>query len=113
MTPKEFRKYFDRDGGCLHCGEREAIAPNHRANRGMGGSRERDVPSNIVVLCSYLNGLIESDAYAANLANQFGWKLSSWDDPKEVPVYDTQTNTWFQLTDEFTRIVVGHGRNQL
>lgn len=111
MTPKQFQKFLDRDKGCYHCGSEATAVPNHRANRGMGGSKERDVPSNIVTLCAELNGLIESDAYAAQLANQFGWKLSSWDDPKEVPVYDTQTNCWFLLGDDFTRNVVRQGRN--
>jgi hypothetical protein len=49
MTKKEFQKYLDRDGGCVHCGDTETAVPNHRANRGMGGSRERDVPSNVIV----------------------------------------------------------------
>ena len=60
MTPKEFRKYIDRDSWCYHCGQTEAIAPNHRISRGMGGSKVRNVPSNIIVLCSEMNGLIES-----------------------------------------------------
>ena len=112
MTPKQFQQLLDRDGGgCVHCGEREAVAPQHRANRGMGGSKLRDVPSNWVVLCSRLNGLVESDAYAAQVAHSFGWKLSSWEDPKEVPVYDTQANAWFLLGDDFTRKVVRQGRN--
>ncbi len=103
MTPKQFAKYLERDKGCLHCGEQEAVAPNHRANRGMGGSKARDVPSNVVVLCSRLNGLIESDTQAAALARRYGWKLSSWQDPRLVPVYDTQSTTWFLLGDDFSR----------
>lgn len=111
MTPKQFQKFLDRDGGCLHCGEREAVAPNHRANRGMGGSKLRDVPSNVVVLCSVFNGQIESDSKAAQEARKYGWKLSSWQDPKEAPVYDTQTNSWFVLGDDFNRKIVRQGRN--
>lgn len=95
-----------RDGGCVHCGETEAVAPNHRANRGMGGSKARDVPSNIVVLCSSLNGLIESDDRWARVAKEYGWKLETWQNPAEIPVHDFQTREWYLLNDDFTRKVV-------
>ena len=95
-----------RDGGCLHCGETEAVSPNHRANRGMGGSKVRDVPSNLVVLCSLLNGLIESDAQWASVAKSYGWKLSTWQNPAEVPVYDTRNREWLLLDDHYGAKVV-------
>lgn len=105
MTPKAFQKLLKRDlGRCLHCGEIEALAPNHRANRGMGGSKARDVPSNLVLLCSNLNGLIESDYSASVLARRYGWKLQSWDDPKSVPVFDRISRKWYLLDDEFQRV---------
>ena len=110
MTPKQFRRYLDRDQGCLHCGEREAVAPNHRVNRGMGGSKERDVPSNVIVLCSRLNGLIESDSAASQLAKRYGWKLNSWQDPLDTPVFDTQIGEWLLLDNNFSRKVVKRGR---
>lgn len=103
MTPKEFQKYLDRDGGCLHCGEREAVAPHHRANRGMGGSKVRDVPSNIMVLCSYMNGLIESSAIMAGHARMAGWKLFQGEQPSQTPVYDAMTGTWWLLDDNYGR----------
>lgn len=111
MTPKQFARYLARDKGCLHCGATEALAPNHRANRGMGGSRERDVPSNIVVICSTLNGLIESDDRWARVAKEYGWKLNSWDDPLTEPVFDFQTRRWYLLNDDFLRIVVDQKGN--
>ena len=43
MNKKRFQKYLDRDGGCVHCGDVETAVPHHRLNRGMGGSKERDV----------------------------------------------------------------------
>jgi hypothetical protein len=103
VTPKEFAKYVARDRYCLHCGETEAISPNHRLNRGMGGSKKRDHPANIVVLCSLVNGLIESDAQWATKARTFGWKLSPWDDPTFVPVYEAMWGVWWLLDDEFGR----------
>jgi hypothetical protein len=103
MNAKEFAKYVARDGHCVHCGEQEAISPNHRANRGMGGSKKRDRPANIVVLCSIMNGLIESDQRWTVMAREYGWKLSPWDDPLFVPVYDATSGLWYLLDDEFGR----------
>jgi hypothetical protein len=99
MTPKQFQKFLDRDGGCLHCGRFPEAVPHHRANRGMGGSKQRDVPSNIIVLCSIVNGQLESDPIAARRAKIWGWKLESWQDPREVPVYDPRSGFWFKLDD--------------
>jgi hypothetical protein len=104
MTKKEFQKYLDRDGGCVHCGDTETAVPNHRANRGMGGSRERNVPSNIVVLCAALNGLIESSSEWAEIARSNGWKLSASDNPEESPYYDLQRGRWFLADNFYSRI---------
>jgi hypothetical protein len=103
MTPKEFAKLIDRDGYCLDCGATEALAPNHRANRGMGGSKKRNHPANYVLLCSLMNGLIESDQRWADLAISYGWKLKPWDDPKASPVFDSITGSWYLLNDEWER----------
>jgi hypothetical protein len=104
MTKKEFQKYLDRDGGCVHCGDTETAVPNHRANRGMGGSRERDVPSNVVVLCAALNGLIESSADWAEIARSYGWKLSASESAAESPYYDLKTGRWFLADNFYSRI---------
>jgi hypothetical protein len=101
MKPKEFRRLLDRDEYCLHCGETEAISPNHRQNRGMGGSKLRHKPSNLVILCSSMNSLIESDNRWSSLALRYGWKLESWEDPAQVPVYDAIKDCWFLLTDDY------------
>jgi hypothetical protein len=103
MKLNEFRKYLERDGGCLHCGAVEEAVPNHRANRGMGGSRKRNHPANIVVLCAEINGLIESDPDAARWARGYGWKLSSWENPYEVAVYDAVWRVWWLLDDNYGR----------
>lgn len=101
MNGKQFRRFVDRDGGCIHCGELEAIAPHHRINRGMGGSKKLDIPSNIVVLCSVINGHIESDAEAAEEARRFGWKLSRGAVSSEVPIYIPTAGQWVLLDDEY------------
>ena len=105
VSPKDFYALLARDGGrCLHCGETEALSPNHRANRCMGGSKARDRASNLVVLCSIYNGLIESDKRSRDEAMAFGWKLASWEDPMRVPVMDRMSGKWYWLDDDFRRV---------
>lgn len=113
MTPKQFARFIARDSYCLHCGETEALAPNHRINRGMGGSKTRDNPSNIVVLCSWLNTAIESDSAIRLSAMRYGWKLSSWQQPQQQPVYDMPAGKWYLLDDNFERKLVQLERTDL
>jgi hypothetical protein len=101
MTKKEFERYLTRDQHCYHCGATEALSPNHRANRGHGGSKKAEVASNVVILCSLFNGLIESDAKAAGMAKRFGWKLSRYDNPLEMPVYDAVLGQWFLFDNNY------------
>ena len=103
MNKKEFEKLIERDGYCLHCGATEALAPNHRANRGMGGSKLRNHPANYVLICSIMNGLIESDHRWAELALSYGWKLRPWDDTYSSPVFDSISGTWYLLNDKWER----------
>lgn len=99
MNAREFQKYLDRDKGCLHCGDVETAVPHHRQNRGMGGSKARHRPSNIIVMCAYFNGMMEGSSEAAKIAIEYGWKLPSWDDPTKKPVYSMVTGQWVYLTD--------------
>ena len=100
MSQKQWAKFLDRDLECLHCGTTDAtLVPQHRSNRGMGGSHKKDKPSNIVVLCSEFNWRIEADPYAARLARGMGWKLENWQDSSTVPVW--QNGKWWLLDDEF------------
>lgn len=108
MTPKEFQDYLIRDRQrCVHCGLMDStLVPQHRKNRGMGGSKKRHVPSNIVVMCSKFNWLIEADANWAIIAKQRGWKLESWQDPLDTPVYYAHYGKYYLLDNEFHRIEV-------
>lgn len=101
MNKKQFQRYLERDKGCVHCGDVETAVPHHRANRGMGGSKTRDVPSNIVSMCAEFNGIMESDSESAELARRMGWKLYSWQSPSISPVYIQKLSGWFYLDDEF------------
>lgn len=112
MTPKQFQKYLDRDGGCVHCGITEAVSPHHRANRGMGGSKKKDVPSNIVVLCSRMNDLVERSQSHLLQARMAGWKLWQGEEPSQTPLWDANRREWVLLGDDYTRTAVA-GRQPL
>jgi hypothetical protein len=101
MTTKVIRdKVLQRDQStCWHCGETEAISIQHRQNRGMGGSKTRDRLDNLIVLCSAQNLLIESDAMAAALARDYGWKLNSWDHYSQ-PLLDMNLRRWYRLDEK-------------
>lgn len=101
MTSKAIReKVLQRDQStCWHCGETQAISIQHRQNRGMGGSKTRDRLDNLIVLCSAQNLLIESDAMAAELARDYGWKLNSWTDYSQ-PLLDMNSRRWYRLDEK-------------
>lgn len=105
VNQKAFRKFLDRDGwACVHCGSQgDDLVPQHRVNRGMGGSKVLNRPSNIVVLCAMFNGLVEADSRAAALALEHGWKLESWQIPEESPVWYTGESQWYFLDNEGNR----------
>lgn len=108
MRQSEFDRYLRRDGEkCLHCGTTEGLVPQHRRNRGMGGSKARHTPSNIIVLCSAYNGQIEADDAAARAAVAYGWKVVGMDAPELVPVYDRTAQGWFLLDDFYGRTAIG------
>src|SRR5690554_6182181 len=65
------------------CGT-ETLVPHHRVNRGMGGRRSLNRLSNLVWLCSIVNGLIESDPEWADRARNLGVKLSGHAEPTKV-----------------------------
>jgi hypothetical protein len=103
MTKKEFDKYLARDRGCWHCGSTgDDLIPHHRLNRGMGSKNSKaGEPSNIIVLCSQANGLLESNAKFAEMGRKFGWKLRSHETPTEVPIFGH--GGWWLLNDDFTK----------
>lgn len=76
----------------------------------MGGSKERDRPSNIITLCSFYNGLIESDSFAAERAREMGWKLRNGQNPTTTPVWIPRLASWVLLDDEFNMNLLESGR---
>jgi hypothetical protein len=104
MKPNEFKKYEARDTHCPHCGVGVPyLVPHHRKNRGMGGSKLLDTPSNILLVCALLNGAMEQQSEVAEDARRFGWKLESWQDPLVVPIYDAVTGFLYRLKDDYSK----------
>ncbi len=102
MTKKEFDKFLARDRHCYHCGVTdETLVPQHRRNRGMGGSKSLSNASNIVVVCSESNFMFEASEWASTVAQEFGWKLRAGQDSLAVPVYDAYEGVWYYLDDDF------------
>lgn len=105
MTPKQFQLYLDRDAGrCYHCGSAgDNLIPQHRAGRGMGGSKTSNNHANIITLCSLANGELEGNADFAQIGRNYGWKLSRYEDPREREVYEAWSGIWWQLNNDGTR----------
>jgi hypothetical protein len=82
----------------------DTLVPHHRANRGIGGSKLLDRPANILVVCAWLNGAMESDPKVAAMARSYGWKLARWQTPEDTPFYDRATELWWLLDDQFNRV---------
>ena len=96
MNTAMLRRLRKRDPYCLHCGDTETLVPHHRRNRQMGGSKLLDRLDNLMMICSYYNGAMESNAVVAENARTYGHKLSSWDD-FDTPVFDECTGEWYRL----------------
>lgn len=104
MNKKLFQKFLNRDETSVVTGNfGDDLVPNHRINRSVGGT---DNPSNIVVMESVYNGLLESDALVRARAIRYGWKLESWQDPTEEPFYHYGLRKWVQPDDDFNLTVV-------
>lgn len=91
-------KLQERDPYCWHCGEINDLVIHHRKNRGMGGSKNLDMLSNLMRICNEYNVAIESVAGRADIARGFGHKLRQWD-VTSAPVYDECDGLWYVLDD--------------
>jgi len=98
-------RLLKRDGRCWHCGlDDDTLIPQHRINRGMGGSKLLNRASNLIVLCSAANVLMESDSIFRARALFYGWKLERMSVADEMPVYDLGRAEWFLIDDDFNRV---------
>ncbi|GAB3041987.1 hypothetical protein GCM10027079_02370 [Sediminivirga luteola] len=108
ITAKQRKTVYERDGGrCVHCGAWDALTIQHRASRGMGGSKAAERFSNWLTLCLVSNTRLEADAEFARLGRDRGWKVSRNGilTPAEVPVIDYQGRSWL-LDDNGGRSLV-------
>jgi len=98
-------KVLERDVCCWHCGRTDdTLVPQHRINRGMGGSKLLDTPSNLVALCSESNVLMESNSDFREKSLMFGWKLQRHQKPDEQPIYDFMKGDWFLIDNDWNKI---------
>lgn len=72
-------------------------------NRGMGGSKLLDRLDNLALVCSFWNGQMESDAQSAQLARQYGHKLSKWQSFDE-PIFDIFYGHWYVLKENGEKV---------
>lgn len=105
ITASMRSKLQKRDPYCVHCGEINDLVVHHRKNKGMGGSPkgEYDRLSNLMRICMWYNGFIESSATAADAARENGHKLRQWDEFSS-PIKDECTGIWYILDDAGNKI---------
>ena len=102
MKAADLKKLRTRDKDqCWHCGTDEQLTVQHRANRGMGGSKLRDNPANLILLCWFVNFEMEASSAKAEIAKRYGWKLLQTDNPSEVPVWHEPTQRWVLLSNDW------------
>lgn len=111
MKPSLYKNLQKRDSYCWHCGATADLVPHHRKNRGMGGSRNLDVLSNLVLVCSLYNGAMESDSTVQSTARELGHKLRQ-SDLLSKPLFDNVGKQWFTLDNEGNKIAVSQGSSQ-
>jgi hypothetical protein len=71
----------------------------------MGGSKLRDNPANLILLCWFVNFEMEASSAKAEIAKRYGWKLLQTDNPSEVPVWHEPTRSWILLNDDWSRSI--------
>ena len=97
-----------RDSHCWHCGATDDLIPHHRKNRGMGGSKLLDGLDNLMLVCAFYNGEMETTSQTATEARGWGHKLATWEATNK-PVFDCPTFTWYTLLEDGTRVVFNIG----
>jgi len=106
VNAKTRKALFERDSHrCWHCGSEE-VTVQHRANRGMGGSKEMDNAANLILLCWFVNFEMEASDKKAREAERYGWKISRYADPTSIPVWHYPSQSWILLNDTWGRNII-------
>ena len=82
-------------GACVACGSRQWLTMQHRARVGMGGSSLAVGFPDLVAACVTCNEHFEAGGQTAALV--YGWKVRSWADPCDVPVFYRRFDVWALL----------------
>lgn len=109
VSGKTRERVFERDGYmCVDCGTPYTLTIQHRASKGMGGSKSSDQMSNLLTMCVTHNLLLESDAEYAERGREYGWKVhrNRTVKPADVPVYYWPLRAWVYLGDDGSRLTV-------
>jgi 5-methylcytosine-specific restriction protein A len=88
---------FERDGGCIICGETYDLHLHHRRARGAGGTRrpETNGLANLIVLCAEHHRFVESHR---ELALDRGLLVSQHQTPQDVSLI--YKGEWCHLYDD-------------
>ncbi len=63
-----------------------------------------------MMVCSFYNGAMESDAAVAAKAREQGHKLSQWQGFDEA-VFDNYSQSWYRLLDTGQKELLDEGKN--
>jgi len=74
----------------------------------MGGSKLLDGLDNLMLVCAFYNGEMETTSQTATEARGWGHKLATWEATNK-PVFDCPTFTWYTLLEDGTRVVFNIG----
>jgi len=104
-VPKKILKVVqERDSHCWHCGREDDLVPHHRINRGMGGSKKLDIAENLLMVCAFWNGGMESNPNAGAKARGWGHKRSVWES-LEFPVFDCFAFRWYLIRLDGSKVI--------
>ena len=74
----------------------------------MGGSKLLDGLDNLMLVCAFWNGEMESTSADAASARGWGHKIPMWQ-TSDMPVFDLVKHRWYTLLENGTKVVFNIG----